>query len=1059
MFKFSYKPHYATIDNRLRLRSRECSAAFLMTPLNNKIIMKKVLTSLLILGMVFTGCTKEILPDLPDGSSSTDIEISGEEATIRFNINQNTYTKSSISIDEGQLSNVNIFAYCNGLLYSNVYSTTPNTVSMKLKKGTSYNLYAVANMGAMDAMAKEEDFIRNFAINLNSISDMNGKNPLSWSYEGYKLSSSSGEINMAMDRLYSKVNFTLDKGTLRGLEIKSVKLCQAAKTVRPFSIGGSRALTSHDIMEGDYASASDLEKLNRTGEGVFFYTLENRQGTILPNNTDPWKKIPDNIQVGNLCTYIEVQATFKEGFFYSGNVTYRFYLGEDSTTNFDVFRNNDMNIALILTGDNFGEGKQNISWKVYSDTDLNPNGFSTYEIKHLYNSTRMFVGERFELDATLSSDLFNHIDQNPGNVELCAIDPSSKRRIACISVKSMKKISSGSNGCKLRFIGSVSNQATFSYALFDKRTEKLIADYSSGGTKRFNATQTTLIISQTEACTSVTDTLLGTSQINGPQKTYYVHAFGQDPVTNQQVNLHKTGILSGTTPEETRSLDLEMFKGLQIHYSLRSALYWSGPDNKYNWWTEGPSDNKVHIKYTPIPLNSNRSYVGSFTTYLTNDGTGDQELWQRSLGKVGLGDGGPIPRYHNLGFNIDKYSIPEGMVSEVGYNAFLSIIPAKVTLKYTQVTLGEYALSFVIDNPSKVPFKFRIFMEVPMDYTWFPSNAHKNGKKPICLFYEKEGSGNYQYNRSRFVAFSSFNLKGESDTTGSWISANEWKLNSTFKLIRNLGSGVPPQPNVHISFETYFDNSLEYKTSDGKLYNDFNLSRMREEMLDVNIEGNPMAVAFVNQRTLVGKATRLNLMGRRLENAYSIVEEGRNNFLPGKEPIHFFKPGQDKSHPYGGLLLDGPRPRLAYKLWNVTLTATGYTEYVKFGEGPSLTKEWNLQCSHYLMDWETEFMNSFMNDQYKKEYWHTKIHTKAGHHIVYPRIYRVDMNMKFTARDLKDEQMYYLDLGELPSTYAYQRDHIQRTEKNDNSFYDYTVNIDCRYNGASAGEYYYLYDF
>ena len=142
--------------------------------------------------------------------------------------------------------------------------------------------------------------------------------------------------------------------------------------------GGSRALTAEEVMDGDYASAGDLNTLNTTGEGIHFYTLENRQGTLLPQVTDPWQKIPDNLSNGNLCTYIEVNASFRQGFFYSGNVTYRFYLGQDSTTNFDIIRNNDMSVLLTLSGDNFGEGQQNISWKVILDTGMSREGYASY---------------------------------------------------------------------------------------------------------------------------------------------------------------------------------------------------------------------------------------------------------------------------------------------------------------------------------------------------------------------------------------------------------------------------------------------------------------------------------------------------------------------------------------------------------------------------------------------------------------------------------------------------------------------------------------------------------
>ena len=77
--------------------------------------------------------------------------------------------------------------------------------------------------------------------------------------------------------------------------------------------------------------------------------------------------------VAGSCSYVEIEADYTR---YSGNnmtvakkgpVTWRFFLGEDVTSNFDVHRNTNYKLTLTLTGTGIGEG--NASWRVESDLE------------------------------------------------------------------------------------------------------------------------------------------------------------------------------------------------------------------------------------------------------------------------------------------------------------------------------------------------------------------------------------------------------------------------------------------------------------------------------------------------------------------------------------------------------------------------------------------------------------------------------------------------------------------------------------------------------------------
>ena len=74
--------------------------------------------------------------------------------------------------------------------------------------------------------------------------------------------------------------------------------------------GGSRASSPSDVGDGDWASSSDLTKLNAGGKATF-YALENCQGVLLPGNKSAESKIPSEIpSSADLCTYLEMTASY-----------------------------------------------------------------------------------------------------------------------------------------------------------------------------------------------------------------------------------------------------------------------------------------------------------------------------------------------------------------------------------------------------------------------------------------------------------------------------------------------------------------------------------------------------------------------------------------------------------------------------------------------------------------------------------------------------------------------------------------------------------------------------
>ena len=307
--------------------------------------------SIISAGLLLCSCIYEDLSDCPNyigkGEDSTAVT---KAVPVEFVISttDTTMTRSSITVSDTKVADINIYAYYDGMLEASVYEKSPQTVSLSLTNGRTYNLYALSNMGEVDGPVSEDELIA-MDYSIKAISDMTGGLPMSWSQKGFTVSGSAPKASVTLMRLVSRIRFSIDKSALDGLSVTSVQLKQGALRATPF-ISGSKAASTSEVGDGDYATSSDITSLN-SGNTVTFYALENCQGVLLPNNKEASSKVPEEIaDKSALCTYLEMTASFSgkyEGVDVSSdNVKYRFYLGEDNCTNFNIIRNKDVKINL-----------------------------------------------------------------------------------------------------------------------------------------------------------------------------------------------------------------------------------------------------------------------------------------------------------------------------------------------------------------------------------------------------------------------------------------------------------------------------------------------------------------------------------------------------------------------------------------------------------------------------------------------------------------------------------------------------------------------------------------
>lgn len=186
--------------------------------------------------------------------------------------------------------------------------------------------------------------------------------PLAFVPQGSIFVENGGCYEIPLRRLLAKYNFTIDASAMTGrFTATSLTVRQSPLFTRPLVIPNS-ASSPAALCDGDAATPDEVALLNESGI-VTCYLLENCFGEVCPGNDDPWMKVPENMAdgVGSLATYVEICGSYQGDNITINDLKYRFFLGEDATSDCDVRRNTVRTITLSLTDENTVLKE---SWKV-----------------------------------------------------------------------------------------------------------------------------------------------------------------------------------------------------------------------------------------------------------------------------------------------------------------------------------------------------------------------------------------------------------------------------------------------------------------------------------------------------------------------------------------------------------------------------------------------------------------------------------------------------------------------------------------------------------------------
>ncbi|MBQ7222602.1 MAG: DUF4906 domain-containing protein, partial [Bacteroidales bacterium] len=324
----------------------------------------------------------------------------GEKITLYFNYQSAGFPTKVLSVDDSVLSNVNILIYnTSGQLVHSAYSDNGaiSSVSFTTLEGEQYRLYCVANVGnlALNQSLISESALTDYRYSIDSYNALiNGDNAVPMSFKSEVFSAENNtSLSISLERCVSLVTVSFDKSDVpSGVEfnIVSAKLKNIPSSVRLF--GESRAESSQDVFsDGDYADNTDLILLN-SGSAVSYFLFENMQGNLLnDNNLQSGKCFSPGSPYNDKCTYFEFEVEYRDATRY-GTGTYRFFLGEDHVSNFDVQRNRHYDIVVRLSEAGMNEN----SWRV----DVSDLGEFVSSITLEGARKRLMMDETLQLSAT-----------------------------------------------------------------------------------------------------------------------------------------------------------------------------------------------------------------------------------------------------------------------------------------------------------------------------------------------------------------------------------------------------------------------------------------------------------------------------------------------------------------------------------------------------------------------------------------------------------------------------------------------------------------------------------
>ncbi|MBO4585080.1 MAG: DUF4906 domain-containing protein [Bacteroidales bacterium] len=247
---------------------------------------------------------------------------------------------------ENRITSTVLAAYSQGRLYRTEYYTGNGaSMSFILERGVSYTVYAMVNMG--DTRSSFPQYETNVPDITYTLPSYDSVNLTGMPMAGSAMASGTASCAIPVKRLLAKVTANIECDW-PGASISGGVIGNMNAALKPF---GQSTLTE---TSDRFAYTPESHQANGGSSATLvFYVPENMQGTV-SGITSAWEKTHDGnaavTAMKDRLSYLEISVSGSG--LYDGEITYRSYLGGNSTDNFDIKRNTSYTWNLSYSEDN-----------------------------------------------------------------------------------------------------------------------------------------------------------------------------------------------------------------------------------------------------------------------------------------------------------------------------------------------------------------------------------------------------------------------------------------------------------------------------------------------------------------------------------------------------------------------------------------------------------------------------------------------------------------------------------------------------------------------------------
>lgn len=300
--------------------------------------MRRLLNHLFLLGIIVLlgSCSKDDTTD----PTPTPEPTPGPQTPVNVELCLEPAAMETRAMDENAIDDINVYFYSEegSLNYHFYFEEYAPSFTFQMQAG-NYELYVVTNVHKDLGEMPEEELIKceYWGVNMKSDIPMTAQTKVN-------ILSDTTLPTLQVKRAAAKIAYTItvDPSVSSTIQLRSIQFCNVPNSVILFD--SKPASTS----EEDYYDDAIVDIDDPQTYSAVCYMLENCQGEV-ESITDPKDKSPENAP--KCASYMRILADSREGDL-GELLEYIVYLGENTTSNFDVRKNTKHTMNLVIKGKN-----------------------------------------------------------------------------------------------------------------------------------------------------------------------------------------------------------------------------------------------------------------------------------------------------------------------------------------------------------------------------------------------------------------------------------------------------------------------------------------------------------------------------------------------------------------------------------------------------------------------------------------------------------------------------------------------------------------------------------